>query len=217
AAREVGERRLAQGRANPAWTSWRATQAHALAHLGRLDEAAAVADENVALAHAFGAPTALMTALLARTVCEPPGERRAAQAAAALELEAPAVLERAQLQVELGSMLVRLGRRIEARDALRPAFATADAAGAAPLAERARRELVASGLRPRKAALDGVASLTPRQAQVCGLAAGGRSNREIAQELFLSVKTIETHLAAAYEKLGVSGRAEMVAALAEAP
>ena len=72
-------------------------------------------------------------------------------------------------------------------------------------------------LRPRKAALDGVASLTPRQAQVCGLAAGGKSNREIAHELFLSVKTVETHLAASYEKLGVTGRGEMVSALAASP
>ncbi len=215
AAREAGARRLAQGRVNPAWTAWRATLAHALAHLGRFEEATAVADENVALAHAFGAPTALMTALLARTVCAPPGEQRAARATAALELEAPAVLERAQLQLELGATLVRQGRRVEARDVLRPAFATADAAGAVPLAERARRELVASGLRPRKAAVEGVAALTPRQAQVSGLAAGGRSNREIAQELFLSVKTVETHLAAAYEKLGVSGRAALVEALAD--
>lgn len=218
AAREAGARRLAQGRVNPAWTPWRATLAQALAHLGRLEEATAVADENVALAHAFGAPTALLIALLARTVCEQPGEQRAARAAAALELEGPAVLERAQLQLELGATLVRLGRRVEARDVLRPAFATADAAGAAPLAERARRELVASGLRPRKAAVEGVAALTPRQAQVCGLAAGGKSNREIAQALFLSVKTVETHLAAAYEKLGVSGRPALVEALAdEAP
>ncbi len=216
-AREVGARRLAQGRGNPAWTPWRSTLAMALAHLGRLDEAIAVADENVALAHAFGAPTPLMTALLARTVCEPPGEQRAARAAAALEIQAPSVIERVQLQIELGSMLVRLGRRVEARDALQPAFATADAAGAVILAERARRELVASGLRPRKAALDGVASLTPRQAQVCGLAAGGKSNREIAHELFLSVKTVETHLAASYEKLGVTGRGEMVSALAASP
>ncbi|MBJ7330402.1 MAG: AAA family ATPase [Solirubrobacteraceae bacterium] len=217
AAREAGERRIAQGRGNPAWTPWRATLAHALAHQGKFDEAVAVADENVALADAFGAPTACMRAGLARTVCERPGEQRAARAGVALELEAPGVLERAQLQIELGSTLVRLGRRVEAREWLRPAFAVADAAGAAPLAERARRELVASGLRPRKAALDGVAALTPRQTQVCGLAASGRSNREIAQELFLSVKTVETHLAAAYEKLGAPGRAELCAMLADAP
>ena len=82
------------------------------------------------------------------------------------------------------------------------------------LAQRARRELVATGLRPRHAALQGSAALTPRQRQVCGLAATGKGNRAIAQELFLSLKTVETHLAAGYRKLGVSARAELAAKLA---
>src|SRR5262249_19535275 len=107
------------------------------------------------------------------------------------------------------STLSYLGRRIEAREALRPALAQADAIGAKLLAERARRELVATGLRPRRAALDGVASLTPRQGQICELAAAGKPNRAIAAQLFLSIKTVETHLAAGYRKLGVSTRAEL--------
>ena len=107
-----------------------------------------------------------------------------------------------------------MGRRIEARDALRPALADADAIGAALLAERARRELVATGLRPRQAALEGAAALTPRQRQVCELAAAGKGNRAIAQELFLSIKTVEAHLAAGYRKLGVNARAQLAARLA---
>ena len=83
------------------------------------------------------------------------------------------------------------------------------------LAQRARRELAATGLRPRQAALEGVAALTPRQRQVCELAAAGKGNRAIAQELFLSVKTVETHLAAGYRKLGVNARADLAAQLAE--
>jgi DNA-binding NarL/FixJ family response regulator len=86
--------------------------------------------------------------------------------------------------------------------------------GAVPLARRARRELVATGLRPRRAALDGPASLTPRQRQICELAASGKPNRAIAAELFLSNKTVETHLAAAFRKLGVASRADLAARLA---
>jgi DNA-binding CsgD family transcriptional regulator len=113
------------------------------------------------------------------------------------------------------SALAYLGRRTEARDALRPALADADAVGAVLLAQRARRELVATGLRPRQAAVEGAAALTPRQRQVCELAAAGKGNRQIAQALFLSIKTVETHLAAGYRKLGVNTRAELAARLAE--
>ena len=119
-----------------------------------------------------------------------------------------------RLRLELGSALAYIGRRVEARDALRPALADADAAGAVLLARRARRELVATGLRPRHAAIEGAAALTPRQRQICELAAVGKGNRAIAQELFLSIKTVETHLAAGYRKLGVNTRAELAAELA---
>ncbi|MFL5846011.1 MAG: helix-turn-helix transcriptional regulator, partial [Solirubrobacteraceae bacterium] len=88
-----------------------------------------------------------------------------------------------------------------------------DALGATLLAERARRELVATGLRPRRAAIEGEGALTPRQQQVCALAAAGKGNRAIAQELFLSMKTVETHLASSYRKLGVGSRDELAAAL----
>jgi DNA-binding CsgD family transcriptional regulator len=189
-------------------------RALALAQLGRLAEAAAVADEDVGVARAAGGPTALARALHARTVSEPDPARRAGLADTALIVfRGPAVLVRAALQIEHASALVRLGRRVEARDGLRAALATADAAGAAPLAERARRELVASGARPRRAAIAGAAALTPRQRQICELAAAGKSNRAIAHALFLSIKTVETHLARAYGTLGVADRAGMIAAI----
>ena len=126
----------------------------------------------------------------------------------------PAVLQQVRLRLSLGSTLARMGRRIEARGVLRPALADADFVGAVLLAQRARRELVATGLRPRQAATEGAAALTPRQRQVCELAAAGKANRAIAQELFLSIKTVEAHLAAGYRKLGVNARAELAAELA---
>jgi DNA-binding NarL/FixJ family response regulator len=125
-----------------------------------------------------------------------------------------AVLESVRLQLELGSTLTRLGRRIEARELLRPALADAAAVGASLLADRARRELVATGLRPRRAALEGASALTPRQRQIIELAAAGTANRAIAQQLFLSIKTVETHLAAGYRKLGVRTRVDLNAAVA---
>jgi DNA-binding NarL/FixJ family response regulator len=123
------------------------------------------------------------------------------------------VLELSRIRVELGHALRRLGRRVEARRSLQLVLADADRTGATLLAVRARRELVATGLRPRRAQTEGMAALTPRQRQVCELAACGKTNRAIAQQLFLSVKTVETHLAAAYEKLGVETREALLGAL----
>ncbi|WP_320668802.1 AAA family ATPase [Patulibacter defluvii] len=216
-AREAGRLRIAQGRPNPAWTAWRTTLALALARQGRFAEAAAVADEEVALARRFGDPHALGRALHARAVSEPDHGRRAERARAALdEVADPGALVRVRLQIAAGDALVRRGSRVTARELLRPAFETADRLGAAPDAAEARRALVASGLRPRTAAVSGVASLTPRQRQICELVAAGRSNRAIAQELYLSIKTVETHLATSYQKLSVSGR-QQLAALLDAP
>jgi DNA-binding CsgD family transcriptional regulator len=183
----------------------------ALAHLGRRREACAFA---AAAAAAARGPTDLARARHARCVAERDAPRRAVLAADALaRFEGPAVLVRAALQIELGSALVRLGRRVEARGPLRAALATAAAAGAEPLSERARRELVASGARPRREAIDGPQALTPRQREVCDLAVAGKTNRAIAHALFLSVKTVETHLARAYRTLGVSDRSSLAAML----
>jgi DNA-binding CsgD family transcriptional regulator len=213
---EAGRRREEQGRPNPAWTPWRSTAALALAHLGRRSEAARLADAELALAERFGAPRAIARALHARAVAEPDDDARVALCERGMTVLArtPAVLESVRLRLELGRTLAYVGRRIEARDALRPALADADAVGATLLAQRARRELVATGLRPRRAAVNGVAALTPRQRQICEHAASGMSNLAIAHALFLSIKTVETHLAAGYRKLGVGGRRELAAKLA---
>ena len=204
------------GRPNPTWTPWRSTAALALAHLGRRDEAVAMAEAELAPAERFGAPAPIVGALHARAVAEPDDAATVALCERALAVAAgtPALLEAVRTRLVLGSTLAHMGRRIEARDALRPALADADGAGAVLLAQRARRELVATGLRPRQAATEGGGALTPRQRQVCELAAAGKGNRQIAQALFLSIKTVETHLAAGYRKLGVGTRAELAAQLA---
>lgn len=217
-ARDVGLRRDAQGRANPTWDGWRSTAALALTHLDRREEASSLADAELVAARSFGAPVPIARALLARALAEPDHYLRAELCLDALDEvgEVPARLEAVRLRLELGSSLARMGLRVRAREALRPALAHADRLGATLLAQRARRELVATGLRPRRSALEGSAALTPRQRQICELAATGRGNRAIAGELFLSIKTVETHLAAAYRKLGVGTRAGLAATLAAA-
>ena len=92
----------------------------------------------------------------------------------------------------------------------------AHACGAEPLAERAADELRASGARPRRRAITGLDALTPSERRVASHAADGRTNREIAQELFVTVATVETHLSRAYRKLGVDGRAALAGALTAA-
>jgi DNA-binding CsgD family transcriptional regulator len=77
------------------------------------------------------------------------------------------------------------------------------------IAERARDELRATGARPRRMVLTGVESLTPSERRVAMMAASGLGNREIAQDLFVSVKTVETHLGSAYRKLDISSRKEL--------
>jgi DNA-binding CsgD family transcriptional regulator len=214
-AREIGTRNARHGRLNPTWDGWRSTAALALAHLGRRREAAALAGTELAEANAFGAPVAIARARHARTVAEQDDHARVTLSEHALNQlgHHPAKLEAIRLRLELGSALSRTGRRVEAREPLRHALADADRAGALLLAHRARRELVATGLRPRRAAIDGPGALTPRQRQICELATAGKGNRAIAGELFLSLKTVETHLAAAYRKLGVRGRADLARSL----
>jgi DNA-binding NarL/FixJ family response regulator len=87
--------------------------------------------------------------------------------------------------------------------------------GAAPLAARAESELLATGARPRRVALTGVESLTPSERRVAEMAAEGPTNREIAQALFVTPKTVEVHLSSVYRKLGISARSQLSAALAK--
>ena len=97
---------------------------------------------------------------------------------------------------------------------LRRALELAVACGAGPIEEDARSELYAAGGRPRAAALTGVGSLTASEQRVADLAAAGDGNRDIAQALFVTPKTVETHLSSVYRKLGIRSRRELPAALA---
>ncbi|MBV8916236.1 MAG: helix-turn-helix transcriptional regulator [Acetobacteraceae bacterium] len=116
---------------------------------------------------------------------------------------------------ELGAGLRRAGHRAAARAPLAEALDLAARCGARPLAARAREELKATGARPRREWRTGLDALSPRELHVVRLAAAGRSNREIAHQLFVTLKTIEGHLARAYTKLGIEHRRELAPLLKE--
>ena len=127
----------------------------------------------------------------------------------------PARLEHARALADLGVALRHRRRIAEAREPLREALDLAMRCGATPLAERARTELLIAGARPRRPRLTGADALTTNERRVATMAADGRSNREIAHALYVSQKTVEKHLTAAYRKLGVGAREELPGALAE--
>jgi DNA-binding CsgD family transcriptional regulator len=119
----------------------------------------------------------------------------------------------ARLELAHGEWLRRRRRRSESRAPLRAARDTFDALGAKPWAERARRELRASGESSRRHRRDSLDVITPQELQIVQLAAQGLSNREIAQRLYLSHRTVESHLYRAFPKLGVTSRAHLADAL----
>ena len=126
-----------------------------------------------------------------------------------------AQLDRAYALAELGAALRRANNRADARAPLRDALELARRCGAAGLAKQAFEELQATGEKVRRWTPIGVESLTPSERRVAEMAASGMTNRQIAQALFLTVKTIETHLAATYDKLGIRSRRELPEALGE--
>ena len=126
-------------------------------------------------------------------------------------------LERARTELCHGERLRRVGRRSEARAPLRRALVILETLGAEPWAERARRELGATGERARRRTPDTLDQLTPQELRVARLVAEGATNRETAARLFVKPKTVETHLGNAYRKLGVRSRVELARHLAAGP
>jgi DNA-binding CsgD family transcriptional regulator len=218
-----GRLRLAQGRAedalsdalasrelappNPAARPWRSDAALALRALGRVDEGRELAEEELDAARQFEVPHAIGFALRAVAACSAePAAMAAWQEAVDVLERSEARLELARALVELGAGLRRSGHRRDCEGPLRRGLDIAHRCGIAPLAERARAELRAAGARPRREALSGVEALTPSERRVAELAAGGMTNRQIAQELFVTARTVEGHLTHVFGKLGITSR-----------
>ncbi len=181
-------------------------------------QAQEIAGRELEQAIAFGAPRRHGIAL---SVCGTldPGEHALVslrQAVGILE-RSPARLEHARALVNLGAGLRVRGHHKGARAQLVEALDIAHRLHAVALADLARTELVASGARPRRHGLSGPDSLTPAELRTARMAAEGQTNREIAQSLFVSAKTVEAQLSQAYSKLSIHSRRELATAPSRAP
>jgi DNA-binding CsgD family transcriptional regulator len=202
---------------NPTDLPWRSWAAEGLRLLDRNDEAHALAGEELALAERWGDPHTIGAArrMLGRVEGGEAGIgllREAVEGLAGSE----ARLEHTRALVDLGAALRRANQRTEAREKLREGVDLALATGALGLARRANEEIAASGARPRRVLRTGLDALTASERRVAQLAAEGMSNKEIAQTLFVTVKTVEVHLSHTYRKLEISSRAQLGEALASA-
>jgi DNA-binding NarL/FixJ family response regulator len=199
---------------NPAIAPWQSSAALASAVMGDWSEAARLAEAELARARQFGAPGPVGRALRGlAAVSQPRSALEALEAAVETMAGSHAALERAGALVDFGAALRRSGRRRDAREPLLAGLDLAERCGAKVLADRALRETDASGARPRRKALHGREALTARESQVASLAADGLTNREIAETLVVTIKTVEWHLRHSYQKLGVSSRGQLREAL----
>ena len=188
----------------------RAGAAQALLRLGERERARDVAEAELADVKIFQAPRALGITLRVAGLAHggSKGLELLTNSVACLR-NSPALLERAHSLAELGAALRRDGCRSAAREPLAEALDLAARCGARPLAARVREELKATGARPRREWRTGLEALSPRELRVVQLAAEGRTNREIAYQLYVTLKTIEGHLARAYTKLGIERRHQL--------
>jgi len=205
------------GGENPAMLPWRSAAALSLAELGRHGEAQSLADDEVRRATSFGAARAIGIALRAQALVGPSAERvKRLETALEVLAPSPARLEHARVLIDLGATFRAAGQRTAAREPLLEGLALAARCGARALERRARAELAAIGVRPRSTEHTGADSLTPSELRVAELAAAGGTNREIAQTLFVTEKTVETHLGRAFRKLDISSRRQLPDVLAHA-
>ena len=171
-----------------------------------------VSDE-LALARRWGDPHAIGTSLRVLALVEGGKEGIALLREAADASRARSSGSSTRTPIDLGAALRRANQRVEARQRLRQGVDLAGSMGAFGLAERANEEIVATGARPRRVLQTGLDALTASERRVAQLAAEGMSNKEIAQTLFVTIKTVEVHLSHAYRKLEISSRRQLDDAL----
>jgi DNA-binding CsgD family transcriptional regulator len=211
---EFGRRDELWGVANPLASRWRSRAALALAASGDAEGARRMAAEDLERARRWGAASGIGIALRAAALVEGgAGSVDRLREAGDVLARSPARLEHARALTDLGAALRRDNRRAEARAELQDGLELAERLGARALADRARSELLAAGGRSGDPTGTAVQQLTVSERRVADLAAQGRSNPEIAQVLFVTRKTVETHLGHVYRKLGIAGRGELAHAL----
>lgn len=211
----VGEWMTAWGERNPGILDWRTGAALALARLGEPERARDLTDEVIALGRHLGQPRTLGLGLWCAAAVRGGTDTVELLREAVPHLErAAARLDQAHALIDLGAALRRGNHRKDARQPLREGVELARVCGATALVDRGHAELIASGARPRRTALTGSESLTPSERRVARLAADGLSTPEIAQQLFVTVNTVESHLRRTYLKLGIHAREELASTLA---
>jgi DNA-binding CsgD family transcriptional regulator len=213
---EFGRRDERWGSANPLASRWRSAASLALALIGDNERAARMAEDDLERARRWGTARGIGMALRAGALAEggPGGTARLREAVEVLR-DSPARLERARALIDLGAALRRANQRAEARPPLQEGLELSERCIARALAKYARTELRAAGGRSSDPESTGVQQLTASERRVAELAAQGHSNPQIAQALFVTRKTVETHLGHVYRKLDVAGRTGLPRALAE--
>jgi DNA-binding CsgD family transcriptional regulator len=211
-----GERLRALGTSHCGVVPWRPGGALAAMQLGEVELAGELASEEVELSRSFGATRELGLALRTAGLVAggDKGVELLREAVAAMR-DSEAQLELAHALADLGGLLLAEGHRVVAREALTEALDLAHRCRADALEEVARERLVATGARPRRASARGSDALTPREHRIATMAAEGLGNRDIAEALFITTKTVETHLGRAYRKLEITSRRELPAALGD--
>jgi DNA-binding CsgD family transcriptional regulator len=212
------------GVTNPACLDWRERAVLACARLGQHARARELAAEAVTAARAWGAPAAIGRALaaagaaaLAAAGAAPPGSGLSLLREAAAALDGTgARLEQARVQVRLGNALHAADADRTAREALRQGLDLATTCGAAGLAAQARDGLLAAGARPKAAASFRPSPLTAGERRVTELVLQGLTNQEVAVKLCVSKRTVDTHLAHVYRKLGIRSRSRLREAMVAA-
>jgi DNA-binding CsgD family transcriptional regulator len=192
--------------------SWRVEATEALVRSNDLGAARRLAAEQLELSDGLGTPGARGAARRAMARAASPAQRiPLLQQACDILSESPAKLEQARALLDLGAALRRDNRRTEARRPLTLAVDLAQRGGLRLISRRAKTELVAAGARPRRDLLTGPDALTPAEHRVAALAAAGHSNRDIAEQLYITLRTVETHLTHAFQKLDITTRSQLPA------
>jgi DNA-binding CsgD family transcriptional regulator len=201
---------------NPEVAGWQPGLALSLAALGEDEEARRLAAECLDVAERAGGTRGIGIALRVQAVVAG-GDLgiEALRRSAELLGGTRARVQYAESLIELGAALRRANHRKEAREPLAEGLETAHRCGAALLEERARTELAAAGARPRSVVRTGVDALTPSELRVATLASQGLTNRQVAQSLTVTPKTVETHLRHVFQKLDLTKRTELAGALGD--
>jgi len=196
---------------NPVFSEWRMGACLAWCAAGDKVRARSYGEASLDLAVQFGAPMMVARSAAALAMTHD-GAMRVSLLLRASDIvdTHPSLIARCLVALDLGEALLQTGDTDAALERLRRGADLAVQMDAAGLMARAHQAMLQAGARPRRLAQSGVASLTQAEFRVAALVAAGKKNTEVAAELFIGLKTVESHLARVYRKMHVTGRAELI-------